>query len=152
MKKKFKILIADRNPHVREFLRREMAGPGYRVRLAENGREVLKFIYGDEFVDLLILDPDLPDTDAPALLRKLQNRLPYIPVVLHTFIADLGHCPDIFNVVAVVEKGGSSVERLKTVVYEILAKDRAKEKIRNNMQSAGQKKAAPATGGKDEQK
>ncbi|MBU1398308.1 MAG: response regulator, partial [Proteobacteria bacterium] len=61
LKKMIKILIADRNSNVREFLRREMMAEGYSVELAENGREVLKWAYHREPADLLILDPDLPD-------------------------------------------------------------------------------------------
>ena len=78
MKKEYKILIADRNSHVREFLKREMLAEGYIVQLAENGREVLKWTYSREPIDLLILDPDLPDAEESLLLKKAQakNSLP----------------------------------------------------------------------------
>ncbi len=56
MEKTYKILIADRNSHVREFIRREMLAEGYSVQLAENGREVLKWAYHRESADLLILE------------------------------------------------------------------------------------------------
>lgn len=42
---KFTILIADRNSNVREFLKREMMTEGYRVRLAKDSREVLKWAF-----------------------------------------------------------------------------------------------------------
>jgi CheY-like chemotaxis protein len=37
----FTILIADRNPNVRELLKRELVAEGYSVQLARSSREVL---------------------------------------------------------------------------------------------------------------
>ena len=122
LKKKIKILIADRNSNVREFLRREMMAEGYSVELAENGREVLKWAYHREPADLLILDPDLPDAEESLLLKKLRQRIPYLPVVLHTFFSDYLSASKIINPTEFVEKGGSSIEKLKKVVTEILNK------------------------------
>lgn len=122
MKKKIKILIADRNSNVREFLRREMTAEGYSVELAENGREVLKWAYHREPADLLILDPDLPDAEESLLLKKLKQRIPYLPVILHTFFSDYLAASKIINPTEFVEKGGSSIEKLKKVVTEILNK------------------------------
>jgi len=122
MKKEYKILIADRNSNVREFLRREMMAEGYSVELAENGREVLKWAYHREPADLLILDPDLPDAEESLLLKKLKQRIPYLPVVLHTFFSDYMSASKIINPTEFVEKGGSSIEKLKKVVMEILNK------------------------------
>lgn len=120
MEKKFKILIADRNSNVREFLRREMLAEGYSVELAENGREVLKWAYHREPADLLILDPDLPDADESLLLKKLRQRISYLPVVFHTFFSDYLTASKIIIPTEFVEKGGSSIEKLKKVVKEIL--------------------------------
>ena len=120
--KKIKILIADRNSNVREFLRREMLAEGYSVELAENGREVLKWAYHREPADLLILDPDLPDADESLLLKKLKQRIPFLPVIFHTFFSDYLSASKIINPTEFVEKGGSSIEKLKKVVAEILNK------------------------------
>jgi len=122
LKKKIKILIADRNSNVREFLRREMMAEGYSVELAENGREVLKWAYHREPADLLILDPDLPDAEESLLLKKLRQRMPYLPVILHTFFSDYLSASKIINPTDFVEKGGNSIEKLKKVVTEILNK------------------------------
>ena len=120
VKKDFTILIADRNPHVRKFLKREMLAAGYQVRLAENGREVLKIAFHQESLDLLILDPNLPDTDAAPLITQLQNRIPLLPIVVHTFLSEYPDPSDSFGVDAVIEKNGNSIENLKTVVTKIL--------------------------------
>ena len=122
MEKKIKILVADRNQHVREFLKRELMAEGYRVRLAKNVHEVLKKVYHTETLDLLILDPDLPGTDKLSLLKKLQNRIPALPVVIHTYLTDYNDYTNELSKLAFVEKSGSSVESLKKMVHEILRK------------------------------
>ena len=122
MKKKIKILVADRNQHVREFLKRELMAEGYKVRLAKNVQEVLKKVYHTETLDLLILDPDLPGTDRLSLLKKLHNRIPALPVVVHTYLTDYNDYTNELSKLAFVEKSGSSVESLKKMVHEILRK------------------------------
>lgn len=120
MKQQFKILIADRNPHVREFLKREMIADGYLVRLAENGRQLIKWVFNKEPVDLLIIDPDLPDTDMASLFATLRDRIPMLPMVIHTFLSDYNDHPDVFYQIPFVEKHGSSIDHLKKTVYQIL--------------------------------
>ena len=57
MKEIFKVLIADRNRNIREFLQRELRTEGYKVLLACDARQVAK-IMEIEAPDLLILDLD----------------------------------------------------------------------------------------------
>ena len=76
MDKGITILIADRNRHVREFLKRELAAVGYRVRLAKNGREVLNWVNHYPPPDLLILDLNLPDEPELGILEKLHQAMP----------------------------------------------------------------------------
>ncbi len=122
MEKEFKILVADRNQHVREFLKRELMAEGYRVRLAKNVQEIINKVYHTETLDLLILDPDLPGSDKLALLKKLQNRIPALPVVVHTYLADYTDYTNELSKLFFVEKSGNSVENLKKVVHEVLRK------------------------------
>ncbi len=122
MGRQFTILISDRNRNVREFLKREMLAEGYRVRLAKSGREVLEWAYHHESIDLVILDLDLPDASEMAILGKLEDRIPTLPVVIHAFLSDYDNHPSVLNAAALVEKEGNSVERLKKVVAEILGK------------------------------
>ncbi len=135
MKKEFKILIADRNPNVRDFLKREMTAEGYTVELAENGREVLKWAYHRDPVDILILDPDLPDAEESLLLKKLKQKTPYLPVILHTFFSDYINTSKIFDPTVFVEKGGNSIEQLKKVIAGILNKSVGKDIQRGNSKS-----------------
>jgi CheY-like chemotaxis protein len=120
--KGYNILIADRNPHVRELLRREMMLEGYQVKLAKTGLEVINYTSEQDFFDLLILDPDLPDIDKSFLLRKLGERIPPLPVVVHSLLSENGEQQDIFTTVTFVEKKGSSIDHLKKIVAEILEK------------------------------
>ena len=116
------VLIADRNPHVREFLRRELLNEGYRVLTAKNGREVLKQVYKPAPLDALVLDLDLPDTNGSDLLDILQDRIPSLPLVLHAFAPEDGSREDAFTKAdAFVEKRGNSVDRLKKVLRELLS-------------------------------
>ena len=124
----FTILIADRNPHVREFLRREMMSEGYRVRLAKNGGEVLKWIYHRDPLDLVILDLDLPDANDAPLLEKLNDRIPTLPVVVHTLSTDYTLPVDVSLPVTFVEKEGNSIECIKRVVIDMLGKQKAQRK------------------------
>ena len=120
MHKGFTILIADRNPHVREFLRREMGAEGYRIKVAESGWKVLEIAYHHEPLDLLLLDPDFSDMDGLCLLKKLQDRIPTLPVVVHTFMDDYKESAADFIGVRFVEKKGNSIEHLKPIVQEML--------------------------------
>ena len=120
MKEKYNILIADRNPHVRELLRREMTLEGYQVQLAKTGREVLNYTLKQDSFDLLILDPDLPDTDESFLLKKLGERIQPLPVVVHSFLSENSGQQNDSRTVIFVEKRGSSVDHLKKIVAEIL--------------------------------
>lgn len=120
MKDTFTILIADRNPHVRDFLKRELVAEGYEVRLARNVRETLGSIYNPEPLDLLILDLDLPDANELNILEKLQDRMPSLPVIVHTYMTDYKGHPLSLNSATFVEKEGTNIDGLKRAVREIL--------------------------------
>ena len=80
-----KILIADRNRHVREFLQRELEAEGYQVEAARDGREVLARFNGQNPPDLLILDLELPYAVELKVLERLHEQRPSLPVVIHSF-------------------------------------------------------------------
>jgi DNA-binding NtrC family response regulator len=121
MEKRHTILIADRNSHVRGFLKRELMAEGYDIRLATCGREVLNWAYRLQPLDLIILDLDLPDIDEQSLFSKLQDRIPVLPIIIHSFHPD-GAKHAVDNEYAVfVEKGGNSIEKLKAVVNDMLS-------------------------------
>jgi DNA-binding NtrC family response regulator len=114
----FTIVIADRNPHVRGFLQREMSKDGYRIRLADSAQDLLQLAFNHEPIDLIILDPDLPDAVDANLLGALQSRTPPVPVIIHTHYTQ--SLPETEAQFIVVEKGGSSVEHLKQITESLL--------------------------------
>ena len=122
MKDPFTILIADRNRHVRDFLRREMVAEGYRVQVANSGREVLKLACRKEDFDLLILDLDLPDAGELDVLEELRKCIPTLPVVVHTFLSEHVNRPPVVSMTAFVEKKGTNIDSLKEVVMDMLHK------------------------------
>jgi len=127
LKQAFTILIADRNPNVRELLKRELVAEGYRVHLARSGREVLNRLDdASGLPDLVIMDPDLPDMEEFSLLEVMRRRRPELPVVIHTFLAEYMNHPIVLSSAAVVEKDGRHVDRLKEVVHEVLWKTYSK--------------------------
>jgi len=122
VREEFTILIADRNPHVRKFLEREITAEGYGVRVADKGRQVIEMAYGHEPVDLLLIDPDFADTDGMKLLKKLQDRIPVLPVIVHAFPDDYDKTGAGLTGVTFVEKRGNSIEHLKPVIREMLGR------------------------------
>ena len=83
---------------------------------------MLKWSYDYSPPDLLILDPDLPDTGESSLLKKLGERIPPLPVVVHAFFSENSERQDVLTTVTFVEKRGSSIDHLKKIVSEILEK------------------------------
>ncbi|MCF8142325.1 MAG: response regulator [Deltaproteobacteria bacterium] len=122
--RRFTILAADRNPHVRDFLKREMMAEGFRVDLAKNAKEVLEKVYRNESIDLVIIDPDLPDASQEELLARISDRIPNLPVVIHSFSTDPAYQKKGPVDVTFVEKEGRSIEALKKVVIRILSRRR----------------------------
>jgi len=119
MKKNFTILVADRNPHVRTFLKRELTSEGFKVQVAENATKVLKKAHHKEPINLIIVDPDFFDGDQAALIKQLQNRIPMSPVIIHTiqyddkpYSADPRHT-------FIIEKREDSIVHLKKIANDI---------------------------------
>lgn len=114
------ILIADRNPHVRNYLKREIDTAGYKVRLAKNAREILEQLVGPEPVDILVLDLNLPDEGEHFLLEKIKDRVPPVSVIVHGFLSDLQSHPFFSAPLFFVEKRGGSIEDLKRTIARAL--------------------------------
>ncbi len=118
------LLIADRNPHVREFLKREMMAEGYEIRLVKSGQELIDDIHNPGALpDMVILDPDLPDADDQSLVHHIQRIVPELPIVIHSLQTEMIHQLNAMHPVIFVEKKGSSVDHLKQAVKDILDMD-----------------------------
>jgi two-component system, OmpR family, response regulator len=80
-----RILLADRNRHVRELLRRELESEGYQVTVAREAQEILASLAQGALPDLLILDLEIPYAAELKLLDQLQALYPNLPVLIHSF-------------------------------------------------------------------
>lgn len=115
------LLIADRNPHVREFLKREMMAEGYRVRLVKSGQELTEAAGNPENPpDMVIIDPDLPDANGLSLIRQLRGIFPEMPILIHTLLTEMVLQLDTVHRVIFVEKKGNSIDQLKQAVKDLL--------------------------------
>jgi DNA-binding NtrC family response regulator len=120
MEKEFNLLIVDRNPHIRNFLKREFQSEGYNVQLAKNSRELTDLIYGSAPIDLVIIDPNIPDVSQLNLFKSLEDRVPPLPFVIHSDLIDYLESTSHISKAAFVPKQGSSSETLKDVVWSLL--------------------------------
>jgi CheY-like chemotaxis protein len=117
-----KILIADRNRHVRDFLRRELTAEGYLVEVVRDGRELLEKINGEATPQLLILDLEIPYLDELQVWARLKDCQPPLPVVIHTFLPEYPTNLTVPMDATFLEKKGDT-DQLKSVVAEVIRKN-----------------------------
>lgn len=123
MERPFRILVTDRNRHVRAFLRRELSQEGYDILEAGDCREVQNILLSPVAVDLLVLDPDIALQSQRHLLRTLKERYPLLRIVAHSLWDDAAVAGFVD---ATVHKSGSP-KTLKAVVSRLLAEKRPSE-------------------------
>jgi CheY-like chemotaxis protein len=116
----FTILIADRNPRVRDFLQRELIAEGYQTKIAKDGREVVEMTRGDDSCELLILDLDMPHMSGLGVLETIQRLRPSLPVIIHTFATEYEKHPAVQRAAGFWEKRGNNIDGFKTMVMEVL--------------------------------
>jgi two-component system response regulator PilR (NtrC family) len=81
-----KILVADDEQSMREFLEIMLKKEGYKVSLASNGEEVVKRIDNDLF-DLVLLDIRMPKLDGISALKRIKTVAPETIVIMITAYA-----------------------------------------------------------------
>lgn len=129
MTKPFAIIIADRNPHIRNLLKREIQDDSHCIELADSGYQLLDLVFNEnKEVDLMVIDPDFPDIDAPDLLMTLQTLEPAPRIVLHAFHSNYIQTACKLPNVTFVEKDGGNIEHLETLIRCILISERQKGK------------------------
>jgi DNA-binding NtrC family response regulator len=120
MEPQFAIIVADRNRHVRDFLKREFEADGCLILQAKDEKELLSLIDGATPADLLILDLEVPCFGAADLLEQLNSRKPLLPVVVHTLLTETSTLPGVNRAAAFLEKRGNNIDHLKDVVFAVL--------------------------------
>lgn len=114
----WKILVADRNRHVRDLLRRELAAEGYLIQEARDGHEVWLQLSGPEPPDILILDLDIPYADELVEMAHFREGVPLVPMILFTYLGDYTE-DGLPRAAALLEKR-EDINRLKQTVAEVL--------------------------------
>lgn len=112
-----RVLVIDDEPQIRRFLDISLRAQGYRVELAENGREGLSLLAAHG-ADLVVLDLGLPDLDGHEVLAKLRA-WSQVPVLVLTVRADEA------GKVGVLDAGANDYVTKPFGIEELMARVRA---------------------------
>lgn len=106
------ILIAERNPHIRNLVKRELLTEGHFAFTVENTSQLKNWMQLRRAPDVLILDPDLPGGEKQNVWDLLAP-YPQMPVIIHCLSKDEWIDTPLLKRTALVEKNGSSITSLK---------------------------------------
>jgi len=81
MAERFRVLVIDDDPGIRDYLEALATRQGYRVNTVADGEEALATLDRSR-PDIVTLDAVLPGMDGLETLRRLKQRLPEVPVVM----------------------------------------------------------------------
>ncbi|MDR1321448.1 MAG: response regulator transcription factor [Gracilibacteraceae bacterium] len=84
------ILVIDDDPYIRELAGALLAGEGFSVREAKNGRDALQKL-GEAKVDLCVLDLMMPEMDGYEFCRHARRYYADLPILMLTAKGELGH-------------------------------------------------------------
>jgi two-component system response regulator PilR (NtrC family) len=121
---KDKILVADDEQSMREFLDIMLKKEGYRVSLASNGEEVAKLVEDDLF-DLVLLDIRMPKLDGISALKKIKANTPETIVIMITAYAS----------------ADTAIKAMKEGAYDYITKPFKVEEIKLIIKNALEKKS-----------
>jgi two-component system response regulator PilR (NtrC family) len=120
---KDKILVADDEQSMREFLDIMLKKEGYKVSLASNGEEVVKLMDNDLF-DLVLLDIRMPKLDGISTLKKIKAIAPETVVIMITAYAS----------------ADTAIKAMKEGAYDYITKPFKVEEIKLIINNALEKK------------
>lgn len=125
-----RILLSDRNRHVRELLRRELESEGYVVAVAGNAQEILRSLGHGELPHLLILDLEIPYLAEVNLLESLKKTYPSLPIIIHSFQPENPIDFIAANAAAFLEKS-EDPHQLKQTIAALVQKDSEKRIVKS---------------------
>ena len=138
MAERFRVMVIDDDPGVREYMEALVTQQGYEVEAAADGEGALAKL-DEACPDLITLDVLLPGMDGLATLAELKRRVPDVPVVMLS-----GH-GQARNIVEAMKLGASDflrkpfeVEELELAFQKALEKRALKqevERLRNQARS-----------------
>ena len=107
------VLLADRNPRIRDYILRELRSDGHHVLTAKNGDQLIRWLDSSIQLDVIILDPNMPGIDSKDQLELLLSRKPNLLIVFHCLASDHAELSYKLKKQALVEKNGNSIDGLK---------------------------------------
>lgn len=120
---KDKILVADDEKSMREFLDIMLKKEGYKVTLASNGEEVMKLVEKDIF-DLALVDIRMPRQDGISALKRIKSISPETVVIVITAYAS----------------ADTAIKAMKEGAYDYITKPFKIDEIKLIIQNALEKK------------
>lgn len=123
MTKKYHIIIADRNPRIRDYLTRELSGEDYQVFPVKTVEQLRNWIIHHYPLDLLVLDPCFLEDDADKDLEDLLEQIPSVPVIFHCLPTDNPAIKRQRLQPVYIEKSGTSVITLKQNIHSLFQSD-----------------------------
>ena len=120
---KDRILVADDEQSMREFLDIMLKKEGYKVSLASNGEEVAKLVENDLF-DLVLMDIRMPKLDGISALKKIKANAPETVVIMITAYAS----------------ADTAIKAMKEGAYDYITKPFKVEEIKLIIKNALEKK------------
>jgi CheY-like chemotaxis protein len=115
---KRKVLVVDDESSIREALSKVLHTEDYEVVSAANGQEAIEK-FGQEKIDLLLLDLGLPVKDGWGMLEWLANVNPLLPIVIITGRYEQRELAEAAGVDALMEKP-LDVPRLLQTIRELM--------------------------------
>ncbi len=119
-KKKFRILVVDDDPYVREILEDMLFFLGHEVVVFSQGKDALSFLKNSPNIDAAILDYSMPEMNGLELYRKIKEFYPGIRVIFSSGYAeeDLGALKEKEENIVFLQKP-YSMGKLKAVLDKI---------------------------------
>lgn len=92
MTEQTQILIADGEPRYLDILVESLKDE-YRINVAENGREVIRFAQSNPSLGLILMDVLLPDASGYEICEQLKRdeKTGRIPIIFITAVSSVGH-------------------------------------------------------------
>jgi len=116
------ILVYDRNPNIRQLLKRELGEKGYKVRIAKTAQEVMKYAYWPTPVDVIVVDPEGIHFPIWKFINELERRVALVPIIFHGF--NVGEMQMFIKRMDTffVEKRSNSIDSILEIVDGIFSK------------------------------
>jgi DNA-binding response OmpR family regulator len=111
---RWKLLLVDDDPAIRQILLRLLAEEGYQVQTASNGAEAIEMIENAEF-DLMMLDLNMPVKNGWDTFERLSAENPLLPIILITARPNQFFPALASGVGALLEKPLDFVKLLETI-------------------------------------